>query len=86
MLRNPGKPVTIYVIVEIIGNAVLKVMTTVNITKTFKACGIFPFNRNLFDDDDFLPSSVTNRPDPIVHHVKKDLQYNIYDLRKNVSI
>lgn len=62
MLRNPGKPLTIYDIGEIIGHAFLKVMTPINITKAFKACGIFPFDRNLFDDDDFLPSSVTDRP------------------------
>lgn len=64
MLRNPGKPVTIYDIGEIIGTAFLKVMTPVNITKAFKACGIYPFDRNLFDDEDFLPSSVTDRPCP----------------------
>lgn len=64
MLRNPGKPITIYDIGEIAGSAFLKVMTPTNITKSFKACGIFPFDRNLFDDEDFLPSSVTDRPCP----------------------
>ena len=64
MLRNPGKPVTIYDLGELIGNAFLKAMTPVNITKSFKACGIFPFDRNIFDDKDFLPSSVTDRPCP----------------------
>lgn len=64
MLRNPGKPVTIYDIGEIVGVAFHKVMTPSNITNAFKKCGIFPFDRELFDDLDFLPSSVTDRPCP----------------------
>lgn len=39
-------------------------MTSVNIIKSFQACGTIPFDRNLFDGDDFLPSSVTDCPCP----------------------
>ena len=32
----------------------------------FKATGVFPFNRGIYTDEDFLPAEVTNRPDPTV--------------------
>lgn len=41
-----------------------EVRTIVNILKVLNACGIFPFDRNLFDDDDFVPLSVTDHPCP----------------------
>lgn len=64
MLRNPGKPVTIYDLGEIIGSAFQKAMTPRNITNSFAKCGIYPFDRHIFTDEDFLPSSVTDRPNP----------------------
>lgn len=64
LLRNPGKPVTIYDLGELIGIAFQKVMTPKNITNSFAKCGIFPFDRHIYADDDFLPSSVTDRPCP----------------------
>nr|XP_023024975.1 uncharacterized protein LOC111513047 [Leptinotarsa decemlineata] len=64
MLRNPGKPVTIYDIGELVGSAFLKVMTPCNITNAFRKCGIFPFDKLIFSDNDFLPSTVTDRPCP----------------------
>lgn len=62
LLRNPGKPITIYDLAECIGTAYNRAMTPMNIINSFKSCGIFPFDRNIFTDIDFLPSEVTNRP------------------------
>lgn len=64
LLRNPGKPVTIYDLGEIIGSAFQKAMTPKNITSSFAKCGIFPFDRHIFTDEDFLPSPVIDRPCP----------------------
>lgn len=64
LLQNPGKPVTIYDLGEIIGSAFQKAMTPRNITNAFAKCGIYPFDRHIFTDEDFLPSSVTDRPCP----------------------
>lgn len=64
MLRNPGIPVTIYELGEIIGSAFQKAMTPRNITSSFAKCGIYPFDRHIFTDEDFLPSLVTDRPCP----------------------
>lgn len=39
----------------------LKSVTPENIIDGFKSTGIYPFNKNIFTDADFLPSSVTDR-------------------------
>ncbi|XP_028159510.1 uncharacterized protein LOC114352198, partial [Ostrinia furnacalis] len=64
MMRNPGVPISIYCVAEILGTAFEKAMTPVNIKSGFRKSGIFPFDRNIFNDDDFMPSEVTNRTDP----------------------
>lgn len=62
MLRNPGIPMTIYQIADCVGNALPKALIPSNIISGFKKSGIFPFNRNVFTDSDFMSSSVTDRP------------------------
>lgn len=64
MLHNPGRPVTIYEIARFIGQAHPRAMTITNISSAFSKCGIFPFDRNIFTEIDFLPSNVTDRPVP----------------------
>ncbi|KAJ2945257.1 hypothetical protein O0L34_g9329 [Tuta absoluta] len=39
-------------------------MTPINISAAFKKCGIFPFNPDIFEDIDFMPSEVTDREAP----------------------
>lgn len=64
MTSHPGKTVTIYDLPGIIGQAFSLSFTNANIVSGFKATGIFPFNRDVFDDIDFMPSYVTDRPEP----------------------
>lgn len=64
MMRNPGVPMSIYSVAEIFGISFEKAMTPVNIKSGFLKTGIFPFDRNAFSDDDFMPSEVTNRQVP----------------------
>ncbi|KAJ8960158.1 hypothetical protein NQ318_003879 [Aromia moschata] len=61
---NPGKPVTIYEVAEFVNPAFSESFTISNICKSFEKTGIYSFNSNIFTDDDFLPSSITDRPDP----------------------
>ncbi|XP_045762732.1 uncharacterized protein LOC123865623 [Maniola jurtina] len=66
LLNNPGKGVTIYDLAELIGTAFIRTMTPTNIINAFKKTGIHPFDRNVFTEEDFLPSAVTDRPNPNV--------------------
>ena len=39
-------------------------MTPENITSGFRAAGIYPYDPNIHKPTDFMPSAVTDRPDP----------------------
>lgn len=62
MTNNPGQTMTIYHIPSIVNIAFPLAMTPSNITAGFRVSGICPFNEDIFDDSEFLPSSVTDRP------------------------
>lgn len=59
MMNNPGKRLTIYDIPEISNFAYKASFTIKNILSGFKSAGIWPINHNIFDENDFLPSQVT---------------------------
>ena len=63
-MRNPGRPMTIYDIAENLGEAFPRAFTPENITAGFKATGIWPFDWDVFGDDEFLSSYVTDRAPP----------------------
>ena len=60
--ENAGKPITIYHIAELAGMAYTKAFTPSSIINGFKVCGLYPLNPDIFSEEDFLPSSVTDRP------------------------
>lgn len=62
MMRNPGKPLTIYDVAACVGVAHEKALTPSIIISAFRKTGIYPYDRNIFTDDDFLASNVTDRP------------------------
>jgi hypothetical protein len=64
LLNNPGKPMTIHDIAECVGHAFPLAFTTAYIQAGFRVSGTWPFNRNIFNDDEFMSSYVTDRPDP----------------------
>lgn len=64
-INNPGKTMDIYSVAEVVGQAYPRAFTTSNITSGFKKTGIFPLDRNIFTETDFLPSYVTDRPVPV---------------------
>ena len=64
-LRNhPGQSMTMYDLPGVVGEAWTDSLVGRNITAGFQKAGIFPFNRQVFSDGDYAPSSVTDRPDP----------------------
>ena len=56
------KTISIYDVAELGEQAFGKAFSFSNITSAFKATGIYPLNRQIFPEDAFLPSAVTNRP------------------------
>jgi len=61
MLQNPGKCITIYDVAGRVGCAFPQAMTPVNIQSGFRVTGIWPLNRHVFSDEEFLSSYVTDR-------------------------
>lgn len=58
---NPGKTVTIYEIPKLAAVAIPRAFKQQNIQRGFEKPGIWPFNSNIFTNEDFLCSSVTDR-------------------------
>ncbi|GFQ70671.1 casein kinase I isoform alpha [Trichonephila clavata] len=63
MLMNLGKPINIYEVAENVGKSYPLAFTPVNILVGFRVSGIWPVIPNVFTDDEYLSSSVTDRPD-----------------------
>ena len=55
---------TIFDIASILRSAYEQAFTQSNIASGFLVSGIEPYNRNIFQDDEFLPATVTDRPFP----------------------
>ena len=64
IVSNKGRTMSIYDIPAMVGIAFSRAMTPGNILSGFKVSGVFPFDRHIFPDSEFLPSDVTDRPDP----------------------
>ena len=63
---HPGRPMQPLDIPAICCNAFKLTMSPASIQSGFESTGIFPFNRFRIDAVLFLPSSVSDRPDPAV--------------------
>lgn len=74
MRNNPGKSMTIYDLPGLAREALPLALAPNNVIKGFNCTGIEPFNRNIFTEDDFLPASVTDRPE--VHPSLSDVPGN----------
>lgn len=61
MKNNPGKTMVIYNIPSLVKVALPNAATPRNITSGFTSTGIWPFNKDIFTEEDYLPSEVTNR-------------------------
>ena len=64
ILGHPGRTMKIYDIPGMVGTAFPRAMTPANILSGFRVSGISPFDKCIFNDDDFLPSAVTEMPNP----------------------
>lgn len=64
MLSNPGKTISIYEVSTLFGKSYPRAISPENIINGFKCTGIWPLDCNVFNDDDYLSSYVTDRPVP----------------------
>lgn len=62
MRNNHGRPMSIYDIPFIVKQALPMAATMSNIQSGFKVSGIWPYNPDIFTDEEFLPSYITDRP------------------------
>jgi len=62
MVNNLGRTITDYDIGKLFCDSYNQTANVGNAVKGFKACGIEPFNHNIFSDFDFLSAAVTERP------------------------
>lgn len=60
LLSHPGRIITIRNIGHLVNDAYKSVFTIKNITSSFAKPGIWPLNRLVFSDNDFIASNVTN--------------------------
>ncbi|XP_063731553.1 uncharacterized protein LOC134859146 [Eleginops maclovinus] len=66
MRSHPGLTMSIYDIPGIVRLALPLAGTPVNVQNGFRCTGIWPYHRDIFNESDFAPSLVTDRPPPLV--------------------
>ncbi|GBM01027.1 Casein kinase I isoform alpha [Araneus ventricosus] len=72
MLTNSGKPLSIYDIAENVGKSFSLAFAPVDILTGFRVFGIWPVNQNIFTDDEYLSSSVTDKPNSSINCLNND--------------
>ncbi|XP_050300113.1 uncharacterized protein LOC126738716 [Anthonomus grandis grandis] len=65
-MMTPNKTLSIYSLAELCSKAWDRAATPENIKSGFRKSGIFPFDRDIFQEHEFLCSSVSDRPAPDV--------------------
>ncbi|XP_067291829.1 tigger transposable element-derived protein 1-like [Pseudorasbora parva] len=63
--RHPGTTITIYDLPEMVKKILLLAASPQNVKKGFQCTGIWPYNKNIFSEVNFLPAYVTDRPPPV---------------------
>jgi len=82
MRTNHGRPMTIYDIPYIVKQALPMAATMSNIQSGFKVSGIWPYNPDIFTEEEFMPSFVTDRP----QEMNDGSQDVSYDVTNNINI
>jgi len=64
MLSNAGRRIGQFDLAALFGAAYIKTASVEKAVSGFKSTGIWPFNPDVFGDADYLPSLVTDEPQP----------------------
>lgn len=83
MLAHPGQAIFIRNIGYLANKAYENAFSLKNITHAFEKTGLWPINRLVFSDEDFIASSVTDRPlipnEPLREPLRENtLESNLY--------
>jgi len=62
MTTHPGQRISTYDIAELFTSSFMNSATMANAVNGFKCCGLWPYNPNVFKDEDFMPAVVTDEP------------------------
>uniref|UniRef100_A0A182NVN1 DDE-1 domain-containing protein n=1 Tax=Anopheles dirus TaxID=7168 RepID=A0A182NVN1_9DIPT len=77
--NNPGRVITVYEVGQLMSTAFTKAATTLIAVNGFKKTGLWPCNREIFDDTAFAPSLVTDQSEKNLNSEsssKQDMQNN----------
>jgi len=85
-LRNhPGRTVTVFQIAQLITPAYLKAATALVAANGFRKSGIWPLNRDIFDEHEFAPSHPTDLPENQSCEEATTAQHRPMDIPENLS-
>lgn len=59
--NNPGRVITHFQVAKLFNKAYLQSATTSNAVNSFRKCGIYPFNPDVFEEWEFAPSLTTDK-------------------------
>ena len=79
MLANPGKRITFFEMAGIFATAYNKSATIKKALNGFRACGLWPFNDQIFEEEDFISAGVPEEPNPAaegIHQNEGNLEGN----------
>ena len=77
MMSNPGRRITVYEMAGLSGKAFLRTALPERAVHGFKACGLWPYDPNVFKDEDFEASLVTEEEAPTdVHSASTETSQN----------
>ncbi|KAK9694563.1 hypothetical protein QE152_g33440 [Popillia japonica] len=65
IVTNQGRPITQKQMSALFHAAYSKVATIQICEKSFTVTGLYPYNPDVFNEDDFAPAEVTNIPPPV---------------------
>lgn len=79
MTGHPGSSISIHKVCRMAGQAYIRAFTMENIVSSFRATGIYPFNQDIFPQDAFMGSLVTDIP---LKHADADTEADLADKRE----